>query len=341
VLRITLKEDEEAILVSHYKKSNCRLTRERAHALLLSGQGESPPNIAKILFRAENTVREWIKSFHEKRISSLFTGYEGNTNAGKLTKEQKDEIKKALQQPPSEYGIPKEFWSVDNLKTYIKAKFGVVYESDRSYHFILQFGNLSFKLPSPFDIRRDEKFIETRMEEIRKEIKPFLEDSSWEVFVSDETRIMWENEIRRAWLKRGQKTVLKIHRNRDAQNFIGMLSLKTGKPYLYPIEWQNQKTITAALKQFKARCHKEHICIIWDNAKWHKGTLIRRELSKGKSLENFHLINFPPYAPDKNPQEHVWKNAKEKIANKDMNSLEEIVSSFTKMVLGRKYDYKV
>jgi transposase len=266
VLKVELTQEEREILEGHYKKSNVRLVRERAHALLLSDAGGYAPDIAGILFRADNTIREWLRAFNTNRISSIFPGYENNGNASKLTKERREEI---------------------------------------------------------------------------KEIKPFLANPTWEVFVSDEVRIVWESEIRRAWLKKGEKTVLKVHRAREYQNFIGMLSEKTGRTHLYPLAWQEQGHIIEALKKLKAEYPHKKICLIWDNARWHKGKLLRSELSRGKSLENFHLINFPPYAPDKNSQEHVWKDAKEKIANTVQESFVETVALFTATVLGRTYDYRV
>lgn len=337
----TLSKEEIGVLEFHYRISGTRLVRERAHALLLSSEGRGAPDISKILRRSERVVREWIHAFNDKGLSSLFTRYSGNTNASKLTKEQREEIKRVLQQPPNAFGLPKEFWTVEGLKTYVEAQFGVVYESERSYHFLLKFGHLSFKLPSPFDIRRDDVFIEKRMKEIREEIKPFLRNGKWEVFVADEVRIVWESEIRRAWLKKGEKTVLKVHRSDEYQNFIGMLSLKRGQPFLYVLNWQNQEEVIGALTKFQKEIPKKRICLIWDNARWHKGKLLRKELAKGGALESFHLINFPPYAPDKNPQEHVWQNAKEKISNTDYESFAHTVTAFTQEVLGRTYDYKM
>ena len=93
--------------------------------------------------------------FQERRISSIFHQYQNNVNASKLTKEQKEEIRKISEQPSLEQGLSKNFWDVPTLKEYMKAKFGVVYESDRSYHYLLGFSGLSFKLPTPFDQRRN------------------------------------------------------------------------------------------------------------------------------------------------------------------------------------------
>ena len=66
----------------------------------------------------------------------MFSGMESNEHAGKLTCEQKEEIREALQKAPSEYGLPKEFWDGPQLKEYVETEFGVVYESDQSYHFL-------------------------------------------------------------------------------------------------------------------------------------------------------------------------------------------------------------
>lgn len=342
---INLSNEEDSLLEQHYKTSGVGLVRERAHAILLSSEGKNVPEIAIILRRAENTIREWINSFNKTRMSSIFAKYGNNENASKLTNKQKQQIKETLNKPPSEYGLPKQFWNVPLLKKYIRAEFGVVYESERSYHFILKYSNLSFKLPDTEDIRRDEHLIEKRIKEIRDEIKPFCENENCEILVSDECRIDWESEIRKAWIKKGEKTIIKIYRNNEYQNFIGFLDLKTKKPYLFKLNWQNQEEIIESLKKLKKFFLKKDknkiICLIWDNAKWHKGKLIRKELSKEGCLSNFHLINFPPYAPDKNPQEHIWKYAKEKVANESLESFKDTIDQFRRVVLSRNYDYEI
>ena len=103
------------------------LIRERAQAVLASHQGFSPYQTSQLLLRSEKTVREWVKGFQRKRISSIFPRYKGD-NAGKLTRDQKRQLNKVLSQPPSDYGIPASFWDVSTLRRYIKAEFGVEYE---------------------------------------------------------------------------------------------------------------------------------------------------------------------------------------------------------------------
>ena len=270
---------EQALLRQHLKKSQSEVIRHRAHSIILSSKGYSPLEIADILERSEKTVREWIKAFNVTRIASLFTDYPLNQNASKLTRAQKGEIKSVLSKPPSDYGIPASFWDISTLKTYIKAGFGVEYESDESYRLIFKLSNFSFHLPAAFDIHRNEKTIAKRIREIKKEIKPYLKGQNWIVFASDESRIVWEALIRRCWLPKGLKSVIKVERKRKAQSFIGFLNLKTGEELLYPLSWQKQDTIIPVLEGIVAKYPGKRICIIWDNARFHHGKKLKSKLS--------------------------------------------------------------
>lgn len=330
--------NERQILKNHYKKGVNQLIKERAHCILLSNDGFDSLVIAKILQRNVKTIRNWLKAFNEIRIASLFPRYEGNENASKLTKEQKEEIKRVLNTRDS---LPSLFWDLPALKNYISATFGTVYESDRSYHYLLKYCSLSWKLPALFDIKRDEAYINKRMCEIRKEIQPFLHDEEWVVLVSDETRLNWEEEIRRCWLPKGKKTVFKLERNKKAQSYFGALNIKTGIEHIYRMEWQDTKNIINALKQIKQQYSDKRICLIWDNAAWHKSKELREELHKDKSLSMYHLINFPPYAPDMNPQEHVWNYGKGKISNKHFTSFNKLLLAFEETLTKRSFNYKI
>lgn len=341
MIKITLTEDEKILLGEYFKASPLKLIRLKAQAVLMRDEGLKLTIMSKLLFRNQRTIQRWIKDFSERRMASIFSGYENNENAGKLTKEQKKEIAETLKKPPSESGLPKEFWDVPSIKEYVKAEFGIVYESRQSYHFLLKFSNLSFKIPDKFDIRRDEKMINQRMKQIKDEIKEYLNKRQWEVFAADETRIQLEAVTKRAWLKKGEKTIVKIQRSNEYQNYIGLLNQKSFKCRLYELSWQNQEEIIKTLQKFLKNYPDKRVCVIWDNAKFHKGKLIRENLKKGNSLERLHLINFPPYAPDKNPVEHIWKEAKQKISNIQFENFNKTKESFRKSVAGRKFNYKI
>lgn len=129
---------EKELLRSYAKTSPLHLVRFKAQAILMATKGMAPTDIGDILDREERTVVLWIRDWRQRRLSSIFTGHRGNNNAGKLTREQLEEVKQVLQSPPSAHGLPKEFWDIPQLKQYVKAEFGVVYESDESLLFSAQ-----------------------------------------------------------------------------------------------------------------------------------------------------------------------------------------------------------
>jgi transposase len=341
VIHINLSKEEVAILQTYSTTSPIGLLRQKAQAVLLRFREVKIGDIAFSSGSSYRTVERWLKDFSLLRLASIFSGLVDNENAGKLTRVQKEEIRKTLQQPPSSSGLPKEFWDVPTLKDYVKAEFGVVYESRQSYHFLLKFSQLSFKYPTRFSVRRNEKLIKRRMKTVRKEIVWYLTNPAWAVFCADETRIMLEALTRRAWLRMGEKTILRVNRSREAQNYLGLLNQKTFRCHLYRIARGKQEEIVRALVIHLRYYPQKKICILWDNATCHRGKLLRQELKRGGLLERVHLINFPPYAPDMNPIEHVWKSGKETLSNKQFQTFEKTKAVFERAVSLPIFPYKI
>ncbi|MCA1607619.1 MAG: helix-turn-helix domain-containing protein, partial [Acidobacteria bacterium] len=188
---IKLSGLEVSLLQDYIRTAPLVLLRFKAQAVLLAESGVDADAIARSFDRKPRTVAQWLNDWRKHRLSSIFTGHQDNHNANKLTQDQLKfkEIQQTLQSPPSDFGLPREFWEVPQLKQYLAANFGVVYESNRSYHYLLKFSNLSFKYADTFDRKRDEQFIEERMKAIGAELAPLLFDESWEVFACDEVKI--------------------------------------------------------------------------------------------------------------------------------------------------------
>lgn len=341
MIQIDLSKEEKEILREYFKTSPISLIRLKAQAILLRDHDMKIEEVAYAVVRDARTIERWITDFSKNRLGSIFSGMVDNEHAAKLTKEQKEEIKKVLDQKPSAYGLPKEFWDVPQLKRYVYARFGTVYETDRSYHFLLEFGNLSFKVPDKFNVRRNEQKIAVRMEQIYEEILPFMEDPTWEVFCSDETRMQLEAITRRAWIKKGEKTVLRVERSDDYQNYLGFLNQKTFQLHVFEIAWGNLEEIIKATGEFIKLYPNKKICIIWDNATCHKGILMRQALAKGGLLERVHLVWLPPYAPDHNPIEHVWNTTKDTLSNKQDYSFQQTKNKFMTLTNNQFFPYQI
>lgn len=339
MLKTKINNDERYVLQQYNRTTKLELVRLKCFSVLIADQGLSSAAVSEVVGKSTRTVNRWLKDWDKQRLSSIFSGHEDNTNAAKLTKAQLSRIKETLAQPPSEYGIPKEMWDVPTLKNYISATFGVVYESPESYYFILRFSGLSFKYPDTFDLKRSEALIEARMKAIAAELAPLLIDESWEVFASDEVRMDQEAVIRKCWLKKGERTIIKVDRKKQSQSYIGFLNQKNYQCHLYEMPWQNSEEVLKAMEQFLKEYPDKKICIIWDNAAFHRSKAIREALAKDGVLERVHLIAMPPYAPDNNPIEHVWNTAKQAVANIQQETFEATKQAFGDFVASRLFRY--
>jgi transposase len=337
--RKAITQKEESLLVNYYKRGPNTLMRARAQAILMSTEKLSVGSIARIVRYEEQTIRGWITAWEETRMSSIFVYYAGNENASKLTRTQKDEIRETLEKPD---GLPFEFLSLPALKEHISTTFGVVYESDQSYYYLLHHCGFSWKLPSPFDRRRNDELVKERMTAIRRAIKPLLKKPDCMVFAADESRINYDEEIRRCWLQRNKKTVIRIERDKSkSQNYFGALNLTTHAHELIPLTWQDTENTIEALRELTRRYPQQKLYIIWDNAQWHRSKALRALFGTDKEFSHIHCIWLPPYAPDENPEEHVWKHGKESIRSKHFTSFDELRDQFEDALTSRMFEYKI
>ena len=289
--------------------------------------------------RTVRTVKEWLSGWRVARLHSVITGHAGNENAAKLTREQKEQLKEVLSKPPSESGISADFWDVPALANVVKTTFDVEYKSDSSHRLLMRFLGRTFKLPDPFDKRRDEKAINKPMAQVRDQVEDLLAQG-WEVYAVDEVRVERETETRRMWLPAGKRTKIYVDRSKAAQSFFGALSLTTKKMKIYPIEGnQNAEQVISAMNRLVRETDSEKIAVVLDNTGFHHAKAVTELFKPGQQLERITPIFLPPYAPDHNPVEHVWNTAKNHIANIQHDAPEETYTAFISYITGRTFNY--
>lgn len=132
--------------------------------------------------------------------------------------------------------------------------------------------------------------------------------------VADECKIQREPNQFSRWNQRGQTPVMKVNRNKDdTVSFYGGLSFKTKREIAYLTkEHQTGHETCFFLDEIKKRYQgKGKILLVWDGARHHLGE-VKDWLTKNPGVVE--LFKFPPYCPDLNPQEHVWKALRTELA---------------------------
>lgn len=132
--------------------------------------------------------------------------------------------------------------------------------------------------------------------------------------VADECKIQKEPNQFYRWNIKSNTPVTKVDRNKDdTVSFYGGLSLKTHQVTAYLTkEHQTAHETCFFLDEIKKQYQgKGKILLVWDGATHHLGE-VKDWLVKNPGVVE--LLKFPPYCPDLNPQEHVWKAMRAELA---------------------------
>lgn len=123
--------------------------------------------------------------------------------------------------------------------------------------------------------------------------------------------------------------VLLHHPTRDSVGYFGAVRLKDGR-FIFRREDDsfNKETFFGFMKQLKrAACRTGHrVVVITDNANYHHAGLHRAW--RLRQAGHFELDFLPPYSPDLNPIERVWKLTRRLcLHNRYFPMLEHIVAA--------------
>jgi putative transposase len=114
------------------------------------------------------------------------------------------------------------------------------------------------------------------------------------------------------WYLKGKKPQGKFFWSNQKVTFFGALK-DNGELFCEDYHGQNSLTYKAFLSDFIDTLDKsKKYLFILDNASYHKTNVIKNYLAK---FPNIKVIYLPPYCPELNPIETVWKTTRHEITN--------------------------
>jgi transposase len=149
-----------------------------------------------------------------------------------------------------------------------------------------------------------------------------------ELWAIDEVHFQQHGSRCRMWIPPENKDPVVFHYpTRRSVGYFGAVRLRDGKFVFRPEPGQfDAQTFFAFLKQLRSVTapSRRRVILIADNAKYHHGQLHRdwRE----QHAERFALEFLPPYSPNMNPIERVWKLTRRLAThNRYFSSLDDII----------------
>jgi len=136
----------------------------------------------------------------------------------------------------------------------------------------------------------------------------------------DEARFGRMVRFRRCWAPHPLRPKVCNGYERQFTYVYGSVSPLDGQLDWFLREQMNTAQMNAFLRHISAAHPAEFIVMILDGASSHKS----KELAVP---ENMHLLHLPAYAPELNPQEHVWDEVREKaFPNRVSSDMEQVVN---------------
>lgn len=292
--KILTAKERERLIQRHRKERDGRI-RDRIKAVLAYDDGYSYSEIARILLFDDETIRRHIDDYQrEQKLKPSNGGSDSN-----LTDKQTRELIEHLREIT--YLHVKDICQYV-LKTYRK-KYSIsgmtkwLHAHDFCY-------KKAHGVPAKADREKQKKFIKyyNRLKKKAGKKEP--------IYFADSVHPQHQTQLTYGWIPKGERKEVATTGRQKRLNFIGGICLN-GHRFTYT---QANKVDAYSICDFLWKLRKDnpgkyYVHVIWDNAGPHKDDEVR---AFAKEL-GIKLHYLPPYSPNLNPAERIWKLMHEKI----------------------------
>ena len=134
---------------------------------------------------------------------------------------------------------------------------------------------------------------------------------------------------------------------RHSQTFYGALDLVSREFHLKAYDWANMANTVDYLQWLMDKYPlAKRIIIVWDGASFHKGELVKQFLQKvnaglKESKWKLHCLLFAPNAPEQNPVEDCWLQAKNFVRRHILETptFKDVVKCFNRAFNELEFDF--
>lgn len=318
--RLYLESEEKARLEEEHALKENGKERDRIKAILLRSEGWTVPQISQALRLHQSTIIKHIEAY---KTSGKLKNESGGS-ASHLTEEQTQELIAHLEANTYAHN--------HQIVLYIKEHFGVTY-TVAGLHKWLHRNGFSYKkpkgLPHKADAQLQQQFVEeyNQLKQAVGEEEPILFMDS--VHPTQATKLTY------GWIRTGKKKHVGTTASRARLNIIGAIQLgHIAEAITSQYETINAESIIDFMGKIRTQYNTQKtIHLILDKAGYHRSFLVAEQASK----LNIKLHFLPPYSPNLNPIERLWKVMNEQVRNnrffKGAKDFKEAINGFFDSIL--------
>jgi transposase len=245
----------------------------------------------------EETVSRHIQEYQKKK---KLKGEAGGSRSN-LTTGQANELVKHIEESLYLDSI--------NIRIYLEQKYGVKYSNSGMLSWLHSNG-FSYKkpdrIPAKADREKQAEFIKSY-----KKLKSNLEKDDVILF-GDGVHPSMETKVTYGWIRTGKFKEIKTTASRTRVNLLGAINLDDMGLITKPYKTIDSDSVMDFLKDIKVKySDKKSIYLVVDNGSYYTSKAVREKASQ----LGITMTYLPPYSPNLNPIERLWKYMNEKVRN--------------------------
>lgn len=290
-----LDDAERARLKIAHKIERDGRIRDRIKAVLLYDNGWTPKKIAEALLISDEAVRNHIEDY---KTSQKLRSESGGSKS-KLSDEQSRQLERHLQKHIYLY--------VKDICAYVRIVFNVDYTVHGLRNWLQRQG-FSYKKPAIVPGKANEQQQKEWIAEYEK-LRSELQANETICFI-DGVHPTHNVQPAYGWIKRGVRKEIPANSGRSRLNLSGAVDVVNSKVVVQSDKTLNADSTIGFFKNIeKAYPDKDKIHVFCDNARYYKNKLVQEYVLTSKIVLHY----LPPYSPNLNPIERLWKWMKERV----------------------------
>jgi transposase len=179
-------------------------------------------------------------------------------------------------------------------------------------------------------ISQEGQFITNKIKKNSKNLKKTLVEIKQKkphkpILYFDESRFGTKTKTGLAWYKKGSRTRVKVKLGFENFYLYSSVNPQDGSHFTLLLPWINTDGMNLFMEELSKEITKD-VILIMDGAGWHKS----KDLKVPKNIE---IVLLPPYCPELNPVERLWRYIKDHtIRNKVFDRLLELENEICEFV---------
>ena len=294
----TLTSGQVDALKKVHRKLPQRREADRIKAIVLLGTGWTLEQTAEALLLDTGALRRYVQTYQAGGMDALLLmAYQGSQP--KLTNTQLRKLEKQLSQTI--------YLRAEDVARYVKETFGVHYTTNSVTNLLHRMG-YTYKKPKAVHGKADalaqEQFVR-KYKTLKKHKKPHDP-----IYFMDGVHPQHNNVPAFGWIKKGETKTIKSNTGRTRLNLNGVINAETHQVVIRHDETIDAQSTIVLFKMLEKKHRKaEKIYVIADNARYYRSKVVKAFLINSR----IKLIFLPPYSPNLNLIERLWKYFRKKI----------------------------